>query len=227
MNAAFHDRSHAGELLASWLRPLAGRLDVVVLALPRGGVPVAHEVANKLCAPLDVMIVRKIGVPGQEELAMGAIASGGIIVRNEDVLASTAVGAAEFDRHVARERAELQRREGIYRGDRPPLELEGKTVILVDDGIATGATMRAAVEAAHRRQAAAVIVATPVASSDAIENLRSGADEIITIMVPETLFAVGEFYQNFQQTTDDEVIGLLAEHVPAGVPAGHGQENPS
>ena len=210
MNGAFPNRIHAGRMLASWLRSYAGQLNVLVLALPRGGVPVAAELAQKLSLPLDVMCVRKIGVPGHEELAMGAIASGGVTVRNPSVIESFCISDADFARVAKRENAELDRREQRYRRGRPPLDLHGKHVVLVDDGIATGSTMLAAIRAARALEAKSVIVATPVVAREALEELRQQADEVFTVLAPETLFAIGEFYDDFSQTTDDEVIRLLA-----------------
>lgn len=210
MKGTFQNRMHAGRLLAPWLRSLAGRLDVIVLALPRGGVPVAAAVAERLAVPLDVLCVRKLGVPGHEELAMGAIASGAVLVRNEEIIAAHRIPERELERAVARERSELERRERVYRGDRPQPALKGRIVVLVDDGIATGATMLAAIRAARRRGASRVVVATPVAAREAVEALRGPADEVFTVLAPETLFAIGEFYEDFRQTTDAEVVRLLA-----------------
>jgi putative phosphoribosyl transferase len=207
----FRNRTDAGRRLAKKLRRYAGRDDVVVLALPRGGVPVGHEVARALGAPLDVFLVRKLGVPGHEELAMGAIASGGVRVVNDDVVRQLDIPARELDRAAASELRELERRERAYRGDRPPLALRGKTVILVDDGLATGATMRAAVVAVRRLGPARVVVAVPVGSAEMCGEFEAEADEVVCATEPDPFLAVGYWYEDFGQTTDDEVRALLAE----------------
>jgi predicted phosphoribosyltransferase len=206
----FRHRVEAGRLLAARLGAYAGRDDVLVLALPRGGVPVGFEVARQLKAPLDVLIVRKLGVPGHEELAMGAITIGGIEYREESVLASFQIPPARIAEVVRRERAELERRERAYRGDRPFPQLTGRTVIVVDDGIATGSTMRAAVRALRSKHPAAIIVATPVASEAAIRVLEAEVTEVVSLLIPEDFFAIGQFYDDFGQTTDEEVKALLA-----------------
>jgi predicted phosphoribosyltransferase len=205
----FTDRVAAGRELADLLRQYERRPDVLVLGLPRGGVPVAFEIARSLHAPLDVMIVRKLGAPGQPELAIGAVASGGITVINEGLLAWFEDTRA-IERIVAAERIELERRERAYRGGRPPLDARGRTVILADDGAATGATMRAAVHATRKLEAKKIVVALPVASTDAYQMLRREADEVICISTPFTFYAVGQWYEEFTQTTDREVTGLLA-----------------
>jgi len=210
MKRRFRQRFEAGALLAEQLAGHAGRNDVVVLALPRGGVPVGFEVARRLKAPLDVLIVRKLGVPGQEELAMGAIAAGGIEYRDEAVIASLQVPPASVAEVVRRERTELARRERAYRGERPFPSLAGRTVIVVDDGIATGSTMRAAVRALRTRRPAAIIVAAPVASESAIQALAPDVTAVVTLLIPEDFFAIGQFYEDFGQTTDEEVKDLLA-----------------
>jgi len=210
MRHRFHQRSEAGALLAEQLADRAGRDDVIVLALPRGGVPVGFEVARRLKAPLDVLVVRKLGVPGHEELAMGAIAAGGIEYRDESVIASLQVPPARVAEVLDRERAELARRERAYRGNRPFPPLAGRTVIVVDDGIATGATMRAAVRALQTRRPAAIIVAAPVASESAIQALAPEVTAVVTLLIPEAFFAIGQFYEDFGQTTDEEVKDLLA-----------------
>jgi putative phosphoribosyl transferase len=207
----FHDRAEAGRLLVKKLIAYANREDVVVLALPRGGVPVAFEVAKALQAPLDVFLVRKLGVPGHEELAMGAIASGGVIVRNDEVIAGLGVPSFIFDTVVAREQQELERREHLYRGDQPLPDLHDCTTILVDDGLATGATMRAAVAALRQHQPAHSVVAVPIAAPDTCEALRADVDEVVCAMTPEPFYAVGFWYEHFSQTTDDEVRDLLAQ----------------
>lgn len=205
----FTDRVAAGRELAGLLRQYEQQPDVMVLGLPRGGVPVAFEIAQSLHAPLDVMIVRKLGAPGQPELAIGAVASGGVTVINEGILAwfkdSKAIERAEATEHL-----ELERRERAYRGGRPPLTAKDRTVILVDDGAATGATMRAAVRAARKLQARKIVVALPVASTEAHQMLCREADETICIGTPLEFYAVGQWYQEFAQTTDKEVTDLLA-----------------
>lgn len=206
----FVDRRHAGVALARQLQHLEGRGDLVVLALPRGGVPVAYEVARALGAPMDVLVVRKLGTPGHSELAMGAIASGGVRVMNEDLLTWYRPSAAAIEAVTRAETIELERRERAYRGGRPPLPIEGRTVILVDDGLATGSTMRAAVHAVRRLRPARLIVAVPVGARDACESLRTIVDEVVCALVPEPFSAVGVWYVDFPQTTDDEVRELLS-----------------
>lgn len=215
MSPRFADRRAAGRALAPLLAPYRGAPSVVVLALPRGGVPVAFEVAQALDAPLDVFVVRKLGLPGHEEFAMGAIASGDVRVDNPDV-APLAVSQAAMDAVLARERAELARREALYRGARPPLALAGRTVILVDDGLATGATMRAAVAAVRLRQPARVVVAVPVAAAETCAALRREADEVVCALTPPWFTAVGAWYGDFTQTDDAEVHDLLAQSARAG-----------
>jgi len=207
----FRDRADAGRLLAERLSHYAGRDDVLVLGLPRGGVPVAAEVARALGAPLDVFLVRKLGLPGQEELAMGAIASGGARVLNEELVETLAIPEALIDAVAAREEEELRRRERLYRGERTPPEVEGKTVILVDDGLATGSSMRAAVAALRRRRPARIVVAVPTAPVSTCEELRPEVDELVCARTPQPFYAVGIWYENFNQTTDEEVRRLLAE----------------
>jgi erythromycin esterase-like protein/predicted phosphoribosyltransferase len=206
----FRDRREAGRLLAKELAAFASRPDVIVLALPRGGVPVGYEVARVLGAPLDVFLVRKLGVPGYEELAMGAVASGGLRVLNDDVVKSLRIPDHVIESVVAKEEKELARRERLYRGGRPFPDLTGRTVILVDDGLATGATMQAAVEALRQRQPARIVVAVPTASPEICEELRTKADEVICAVTPQPFYAVGFWYEDFSQTTDDEVRDLLA-----------------
>src|SRR5689334_9095180 len=207
---AFRDRTDAGLALAEELSRYAGRPDVVVLALPRGGVPVGFEVAEALGAPLDVFLVRKLGVPGHEELAMGAIASGGVRVVNDRVVGPLGVTREAMDAAEAEERLELERRERAYRDDRPPLDVRGKIAILVDDGLATGSTMRAAVVALRRLGPARVVVAVPVGAPDTCAELEAEADEVLCALEPEPFFGVGMWYEDFSQTTDDEVRELLA-----------------
>ena len=208
--SAFQDRIDAGRRLARALAHYAGRRDVTVLGLPRGGVPVAAEVARALRADLDVFVVRKLGVPGQEELAMGAIASGGVRVLNESVVDALHIDSASLERVAAQERRELERREQAYRGDRPPLDVRGRVAILVDDGLATGATMRAAVAAMKRLGPARVVVAVPVGASESVELLRREADEVVCPEIPEPFYGVGQWYDDFAQTSDEEVRALLA-----------------
>lgn len=204
----FANRREAGDWLADRLAAYEGRRDAVVLALPRGGVPVAFEIAQALHLPLDLMLVRKLGVPGHEELAMGAIAGGGVQVLNEDIIHSLNIPPLAIERVAEAEQRELERRNAAYRGDRPPLDFKGKTVILVDDGMATGATMSAAADAARKQQAARVVVAVPVADS-ACEMARQSADEVVCMHVPRYFNGVGAFYSDFEQTTDSEVQTLL------------------
>jgi predicted phosphoribosyltransferase len=205
----FTDRVAAGRALADLLKQYEQRPDVLVLGLPRGGVPVAFEIARALGAPLDVMIVRKLGAPGQPELAIGAVASGGVTVVNEDIVAWFK-DPDVIERAEAEERIELERRERVYRGGRPPLDAKDQTVILVDDGAATGATMCAAVRAVRKLGAKKIVVALPVASADAFQMLRREADEVICISTPFPFYAVGQWYADFSQTTDQEVKDLLA-----------------
>jgi putative phosphoribosyl transferase len=206
----FQDRVEAGRLLADRLRDYAGHDDVIVLALPRGGVPVGYEIAKALDAPLDVFVVRKVGLPGQEELAMGAIASGGVLVLDQHLIQMLGIGQEQLDRAVAAEMRELERREAAYRGDREPPELEGKTLILVDDGLATGATMQAAAIAVRRRNPAKIVVAVPVAAAETCEAFRDIVDEIVCGVTPRPFHAVGLWYDDFSQTSDEEVRELLA-----------------
>jgi predicted phosphoribosyltransferase len=208
--AGFADRRDAGVVLTRCLGQFAGRTDLVVLALPRGGVPVGYEVARALGAPLDVFVVRKLGLPGHPELAMGAIASGGVRVLNEDVLGSIAVPQAAIDAVTRTEQVELERRERAYRDGRPPVPIEGRVVLLVDDGLATGSTMRAAVLAVRRLRPARVVVAVPVGARQTCDELRSLADDVVCASTPEPFRAVGLWYADFSQTTDDEVRQLLA-----------------
>jgi predicted phosphoribosyltransferase len=209
MPTAFRDRTEAGQLLAEQLTAYAGRPDVLVLALPRGGVPVASEVARALGAPLDVFVVRKLGVPGHEELAMGAIASGGVCLLNDDVVQALHIPRQVIKAVAARELRELERRERAYRGDRPAPEVRGRTVILVDDGLATGSTMRAAVAALRRLGPARIVVAVPTAAPATCEEFRHEADECVCDITPDPFYAVGLWYEDFSQTTDDEVRELL------------------
>jgi putative phosphoribosyl transferase len=215
----YRDRIEAGQQLAERLIMYANRTDVLVLALPRGGVPVGFAVAEGLHAPLDVLLVRKLGVPGHEELAMGAIASGGVRVFNEEVVNFLQIPVTVIDTVAAREQQELERRVLRYRSGRPPLDVHGYTVILVDDGLATGATMRAAVLALRQQQPTRIVVAVPVASSTVCHELEAVADEVVCAATPEPFYAVGLWYENFEQTSDAEVCDLLtrAVHRPAAL----------
>src|SRR5262249_2823313 len=211
MDRAFPNRAEAGRQLAEKLEKYAGRADVIVLGLPRGGVPVAYEVAKRLRVPLDVFIVRKLGVPGFEELAAGAIASGGVRVLNEDVMRAIPQADRAIEALTARETAELQRREQIYREGRAAPELRDRIAILVDDGLATGATMRAAVKALRQSGAAKIVVAVPVGPPDTCHEIEEQADETICLSMPEFFQAVGQYYEDFSQTTDEDVRELLTE----------------
>jgi putative phosphoribosyl transferase len=209
----YQDRRDAGKRLTRSLEQFAGRADVVVLALPRGGVPVGFEVAEALGAPLDVFIVRKLGVPGHEEYAMGAVASGGVIVLNEEATGSLGIPASMIEAVAAREQKEIVRRDRLYRGTRPPLDVRDKTIILVDDGLATGSTMRAAVEALRNRSPKRIVVAVPVGAVSSCRQLREIADEVICPSTPEPFEAVGLWYVHFEQTSDAEVRELLDRSV--------------
>lgn len=215
MDIAFRDRRHAGQELARSLDAYRGRGDVLVLGLPRGGVPVAHEVARQLGAPLDVFVVRKLGVPGQEELAMGAIASGGGRFLNREVIDALGLTQDDIDRAVADEEPELRRRERLYRGDRPFPRVSGRTVIVVDDGLATGSTMHAAVAAIRNFGAERIVIAVPVAPPDTVASLREDVDDVIALRTPEPFYAISLHYQDFRQTTDAEVRELLARAATA------------
>ena len=212
----FADRRAAGRALAATLSPLEGWEDLLVLGLPRGGVPVAYEVARALEAPLDVLVVRKIGVPGHEELAMGAIASGNVEIVNEQVREKMRVSPADWDKAARRAREELGRREALFRGDSPPLAVAGKNVVVVDDGLATGSTMRAAVQAVKALSAAQVIVAVPTASRSTSASLAKDVDRFFCVSTPEPFEAVGMWYEDFSQTPEDEVCGLLSEAARRG-----------
>ncbi len=206
----FDDRADAGRCLARELLPYAGLRETLVLALPRGGVPVAYEVARALDAELDVFLVRKLGVPGHEELAMGAIASGGVRVINEGVVQALRIPASTIDAVAAAEQDTLERRERFYRGDSPRPSVRGRIVILVDDGLATGASMRAALEALGSEEPKRLIAAVPVAPAEICEELRADADEVVCVATPPGFYGVGQWYRDFSQTTDDEVRDLLA-----------------
>lgn len=205
----FRNRSEAGRVLAESLKHFANRPDVLILALPRGGVPVAYEVARELNVPLDVFVVRKLGAPGQEELAIGAIASGGIRVLNHDAIEALEIPMEQVEAIAAREQAELERRERAFRGDRPAPEVQDRTVILIDDGLATGSTMRAAAAASRRQKPARLVVAVPVAAPSTCEEFQSEADEIVCTATPLPFFGVGQWYEDFSQTRDEEVRDLI------------------
>jgi len=209
MSRPFANRAEAGRILAEKLVAYAGRPGVIVLGLPRGGVPVAYEVARALGAPLDIFLVRKLGAPGQEELAMGAIASGDVVVINDEVVEALKISPQTIKAEVDHERRELARREAIYRGGRPPLDVKGKTVILIDDGLATGSTMRAAVAALRRQEPARIVVAVPIGASSTRDEFQTIADECICAIAPEHFRAVGLWYDDFAQTDDIEVCDLL------------------
>jgi len=205
----FRNRTHAGQVLAGMLKEYGNRNDILVLALPRGGLPVAFEIASALHAPLDVFLVRKLGVPGQEELAMGAIATGGIRVLNYEVVNHLGVPDHVIDSATKAEQRELDRREQAYRGTREPPEVCGHTIILVDDGLATGSTMRAAVTALRQQKPARIIVVVPVAAASTCQEFRQEVDQIICATTPEPFYGVGQWYEDFSQTTDEEVRDLL------------------
>jgi putative phosphoribosyl transferase len=209
MPIRYRNRTDAGRRLATKLSAYADHPDVLVLALPRGGVPVAFEVARTLHAPLDVFVVRKLGLPDHEEFAMGAIASGGVRILDQRVIGAFGVSREEIAEVTATEQRELERRELLYRGDRPPLDVAGRTVILVDDGLATGSTMLAAVTALRQENAARVVAAVPIAPPETCDAFRDVADEIVCAMTPEPFHAVGLWYEDFRQTTDEEVRELL------------------
>ncbi|MEO8737723.1 MAG: phosphoribosyltransferase [Edaphobacter sp.] len=206
----FRDRRHAGGLLAVRLVAYRERKETMLLALPRGGVPVAAAVALTLMLPLDVLPVHKIGAPSEPELAVGAVAGGGLVVLDEKTIAAMHISEDALESLIAAERAELMRRERLYRGDRPPLALDGQTVILIDDGLATGYTMLAAVRAVRRKQAAGIVVAVPVAPEETLDRLRAEVDQVVCVYIPQRLMAVGQFYEDFSQITDEQVREELA-----------------
>ncbi|MCX8493502.1 MAG: phosphoribosyltransferase [Chthoniobacterales bacterium] len=209
----FNDRKEAGQLLSLELARYKDGRDVLVLALPRGGVPVAHEIASVLHCPLDVLVVRKLGVPGHEEMAMGAIATGGIRLINPDIVSALGISPEAVEDVERKEEAELFRRERSYRGNRGPLDTRNKTIILVDDGIATGATMQAAIASLRQRRVRKIIVASPVAPRSVVLSLRRVADDVVTMLNPEDFGGVGRWYEDFSQTSDEEVQQLLeADH---------------
>ena len=212
----FRDRFEAGRVLASKLGEFSGRNDLVVLALPRGGVPVAYEVAQALHAPLDVFVVRKLGTPGQEELAMGALAPGGVTVLNREVIQALGIPQQTIDAVIAREERELERREREYRDGRPAANVSGCTAILIDDGLATGSSMRVAAKALRTEGAPQIVVAVPVASATTCSEFEAEVDKVVCATTPEPFWAVGQWYRDFSQTTDEEVRELLAR---AGAPS--------
>ncbi len=220
MLAPFRDRTEAGKLLAKQLAAYANRQDVLVLALPRGGVPVAFEVARALHSPLDVMVVRKLGVPGQEELAMGAIATGGVCILNKDVVQFLEIPDEVIKKIAVREQQELERRERLYRGERRAYNVHSRTVILVDDGIATGATMHAAIAALKQRLPARIIIAVPAAAPSTCKEFAEEVDELVCVIKPEPFIAVSYWYQQFSQTSDEDVRCLLerANHTLSTIP---------
>lgn len=205
----FKDRIEAGDLLAEQLLKYKDKRGVVVLALPRGGVPIGFQVAKALNVPLDIFLVRKLGVPFQEELAMGAIASGGVVVFNDDILRMINISSDVIEEVKRQELAVLNHREKLYRGDRPIPDIKDKTIILIDDGIATGATIRAAIQALKKLQSKKIVVATPVAPLDTCELLRGEVDEVVCLEMPYPFYAIGNWYQDFSQTSDEEVQELL------------------
>ena len=217
--AIFHDRADAGRALAKQLDGYAGRHDVVVLALPRGGVPVGYHVAEALGAPLDVFLVRKLGTPGHRELAMGAIASGGVRVLNDDVVRWLNIRPEQIESVAREEEQELIRREAAYKAGRPPVSLKDRVVILVDDGLATGSTMKAAVQAVKQHGPSRVIVAVPVGAPETCRDLREYADEVVCASMPERFSAVGQWYERFDQTSDDEVRELLTRAAERSEPS--------
>lgn len=217
MPLPYKDRSEAGHVLAEALKPYGGRPDLLVLALPRGGIPVAYEVARALAAPLDLMLVRKLGVPGHEELAMGAIATGGTRILNAEVIRALAITEADIERATEKEQGEIRRRELLYRGGRPLPEMAAHCLILIDDGLATGATMRAAIAALRQHRPAAIVVAVPVAPPDTVEALRAVADDVVCPATPEPFISISRWYEDFAQLSDEEVRDVLRRawhHLP-------------
>jgi len=209
----FRDRTDAGQVLARCLQQYKNQPDVLILGLPRGGVPVAYEVAREMKAPLDVFIVRKLGVPGHEELGMGAIATGGVRILQDGIVRELGISPQTIEAVSAREQAELERRERLYRGDRPAPTIKGRTIVIVDDGLATGSTMKAAIQAVRQQDPRQVIVAVPTAPSETCEQLKGSADEVVCALTPEPFFAVGGSYADFTQITDEEVRDLIASAV--------------
>ena len=211
MNNTFYNRSEAGRLLAQKLKPIyANRSEVIVLGLPRGGIPVAYEIAKVLNAPLDICLVRKLGVPGHQELAMGAISTGTIVIINEDIVSSLGISKQEIEQVATQEWQELKRRDRVYRGDRPVPNLNHRIVILVDDGIATGSTLKAALTTIRQQQPKRIVIAVPVASPDICQELKDEVDEVVCLLTPEWLYSISLWYDDFSPTTDEEVCRLLA-----------------
>ena len=210
VHPGFRDRREAGRLLVPLVREMVAGEDVLILALPRGGVPVAAEIAEALGKPFDLLVVRKLGVPGHEEFAMGAIAGGGMWVLNDRLVSELGLSRGDVDAVIVRESRELERRERLYRGTRSRQEVAGRTVVVVDDGIATGSTMSAAVQLLRRQKAARIIVAVPVAPRDTVERLEEEADGVVVALEPEPFIAVGKWYEDFSQTSDEEVQALLS-----------------
>jgi len=221
MNATFRDRSAAGQVLGEQLRSYSTKADLLVLGLPRGGVPVAYEIATALGAPLDVFVVRKLGVPGQEELAMGAIAAGGVRVLDWTTISALGITHSTIDDVAAREARELLRRERQYRGQLPPRRMTGRTVMLVDDGLATGSSMRAAISAVRAYQPGKIVVAIPVAPAEVCEQLRTLVDDLVCVMTPEPFYAVGLWYEDFSPVSDRDVRQLLARAAETREHASH------
>ncbi|TAL27732.1 MAG: phosphoribosyltransferase [Alphaproteobacteria bacterium] len=224
MHERFQDRIHAGRALAKALGAYAGRKDTLVLALPRGGVPLAHEIAGILALPMDVWLVRKLGVPGYEELAMGAIALGDTCYLNDGVIRELNVPLKLVRDVIASEQKELNRRNNLYRRGAPLPDLGSRTVIIVDDGLATGATMRAAIESLRAAKAARIVVAVPVGSASTCAALRDIADEVVCLRMPEPFYGVGQFYDDFSQTSDEEVLAILGQHPPATMEQKHAKK---
>lgn len=222
----FANRTEAGQRVAAKLAGYAGRADVLVLGIPRGGVPVAFEVARALDAPLDVFLSRKLGVPGQEELAFGALASGGTRVLDEDLIRELNISAVDIEKIAQRVKAELERRERVYRAGRPPLDLTGKTVVVVDDGIATGSSMLAAIKTLRHMQPARLVLAVPVAPASTCRRLREQVDELVCVHSPELFYAIGQFYQDFSQVADEEVVDLLRRAAAERTEAQHNSGPP-
>ncbi len=209
----FANRSEAGKMLAEALSNYIGKSHVFVLALPRGGVPVAYEVAKKLAAPLDLWLVRKLGVPGQEELALGALAGKNIRVLNEDIISLLNIDQSAIDIVIAREQKELERRNRLYRQNRPPPDIEGKRAIIIDDGLATGATMRAAIASLRQAGVAQIIAVVPVGATSTCKKIEQEADELVCLLAPEPFYGVGQWYTDFSQTSDEEVLALLTSAI--------------
>lgn len=226
MNDLFQDRQAAGQLLARQLAHLKSMSNLLILALPRGGVPVAFEVAKSLKAPLDVFLVRKLGLPGHEELAMGAIATGNVRVLNEEVVREFAIHDDLIEAVAEREGEELARREKVYRGNRPPPKVDGRIVILIDDGVATGSTMRAAIAAVRAQKPARIVVAVPTIAPSTLVELKAVADEVVAVMTPACFYAVGQWYRDFSQTTDEEVCRLLQQAAKTRAAGGNKSRRP-